>query len=370
MKENKAVGPNLKTYYYYTNEMADSDAAKASIVIATGNEGTGALYDEIGDYLDKNGYALYAIDEWGYGKTGDVAKENKKNWKRKGFHYASYNIHSLSVMAKRQHPDAPVYLIGNDFGAMLSIYLLKEFPEVVDKVVTIGWGAPRGQDFGFLFTSWLKKLMLYDNGESKWGHASINKRFALRFERGEKYAWLSSDLDQVKKIRDAGYIDIPGTIGHNYYYFSKKVKIPMFTKLKKMDRNTPMLLLSGSEDLFTKKGLTTKTLGKYLKIRKFNNITTMVTEGRHQLLFEKNRFETMDKILTWLTGSEVSTAIEETDIQIVAKKEPETEVVVETIEAEVVESVVNEVEVVTPVNENTFMEAEEDLLIRTNKESE
>ena len=143
-------------------------------------------------------------------------------------------------MAKKQHPNAPVYLIGNDFGAMLSIYLLKEFPEIVDKVVTIGWGAPRGQDFGFVFTSWLKKLFLYDNGESKWGHASINKRFAFRFERGEKYAWLSSDLDQVKKIRDAGYIDIPGTVGHNYQYFSKKIKVPMFMKMKKMDGSKPL----------------------------------------------------------------------------------------------------------------------------------
>ena len=81
MRENRAVGPNLKTYFYYTNEMADSIHAKASIVIATGIEGTGALYDEIGDYLDKKGYALYAIDEWGYGKTGALVKENNKNWK-------------------------------------------------------------------------------------------------------------------------------------------------------------------------------------------------------------------------------------------------------------------------------------------------
>ena len=131
MKENKAVGPNLKSYFYYTNEMADREDAKGTIVIATGIESTGSVYDEIGDYLDKLGFAMYAIDEWGYGKTGDVTKEIKKNWKKKDFYYASYNVHALCVLAKHKHSNTPLYLIGNDFGAMLSFKLLKEFPEVV-----------------------------------------------------------------------------------------------------------------------------------------------------------------------------------------------------------------------------------------------
>jgi hypothetical protein len=256
---------------------------------------------------------------------------------------------------------------------MLSIYLLREFPEVVDKLVTIGWGAPRGQDFGFLLTSWLKKVILYDNGASKWGHKSKNTRFAFRFERGEKYAWLSSDLDQVKKIRDAGFIDIPATVGHDYYYFSRKVKTPLFMKLKKMDRKTPILLLSGTEDLFTKKGLTTKALEKYFKMRNFEDVTTMMVEGRHELLFEKKKFEIVDKILYWLANEEiVESKVVEQDIEIITDK-TEVEVVVEPVKAEVVENVVETINPVEEIVETKppFLEAEEDdLLIRTNRESE
>ena len=157
MKECKSVGPNLKTYYYYTNDKAEEKDVKGVIIIATGIEATGALYDEIGEYLGSKGYAMYAIDEWGYGKTGKVTKLVYKNWRRKEFHFASYNLHALSFIAKNKHPDAPIYLIGNDFGAMLSLYLIREFPEIVDKVVTIGWGMPRAQDFGFFLSKEVKK---------------------------------------------------------------------------------------------------------------------------------------------------------------------------------------------------------------------
>ena len=68
-----------------------------------------------------------------YGKTGDVnKKQTYKCWGRKDSYYAAYNVHALTIIAKREHPEAKICLVGNDFGAMLSLYLIKEFPEVID----------------------------------------------------------------------------------------------------------------------------------------------------------------------------------------------------------------------------------------------
>lgn len=380
MKECKSVGPNLKTYYYYTNSKAEEKNVKGVIVLATGIEATGALYDEVGEYLDSKGYALYAIDEWGYGKTGKVVKTSYKNWKRKEFHFAAYNLHALSFLAKRNHPDAPVYLIGNDFGAMLSLYLIREFPEIVDKVVTIGWGMPRAQDFGFLLTSWLRKVAFYDGSTAKGAHFGKNKSLAIRFEKNNKYAWLSSDLDQVDKIRKAGFIDTAGTVGHYFYYYQRKVRTPLFMRMKKTDRNTPMLFLSGDEDLLTLRGRKTRALEKFYKWKKFTNVTSQVVSGRHELLFEKNRFENIDLILEWL---ETNTIVENNvnvekidnrydDIEVI-KSSPQTETEQiqesEIIEEETVENVIDVVGVDSPVNLTELQEADDDLLIKTHKES-
>lgn len=333
MKENRSVGPNLKSYFYYTNSTAEEKLVKGSIVIATGMEGTGALYDEIGEYLDSKGYALYAIDEWGYGKTGSVAKGLKKNWKRNDFHFASYNIHALTTQAAQEHPGCPVYLVGNDFGAMLSLYLLREFPECVDKIITVGWGAPRGQDYGFLLTSYIRKIFRYDNNQAKLAHRSKNKRFAFRFESGEKYAWLSSDSQQIQKMKDSGEMDVAGTVGHYFRYFLNKIRVPYFMRLKSTDRNTPILLMSGTDDLLTMRGRTTKELVRYFKLRKFTNVETMLVPGRHQLFFEKNRFEIVDNILSWIEEGTTSGVIDtdtSNDVEKLAinatKKEEEVEV--------------------------------------------
>ena len=376
MKEHKSVGPNFKTYYYYTNEKAEEKDVKGSIIIATGVEGTGALYDEIGEYLSSKGYAMYAIDEWGYGKTGKVVKTAYKNWKRKEFHFASYNLHALSFIAKKEHPDAPIYLIGNDFGAMLSLYLIREFPEIVDKVVTIGWGMPRLQDFGFLLTSWLRKLAFYDNSPSKGAHFGKNKSLAFRFERGNKYAWLSSDLDQVKKIRDAGFIDTPGTVGHYFYYYQRKVRTPLLMKMKKTDRTTPMLFLSGDEDLLTLRGRKTRDLEKFYKMKKFTNVTSQIIPGRHELLFEKNRFANMDLILEWLETNTVVENYEKVekienqydDIEVV-KSCPQPETIQKEMNEENVENIIDVETVVSPVYFTELQEADDDLLIKTHKES-
>ena len=372
MREYKTVGPNLKTYYYYTNAMADSKNAKGVIVIAPGIEGTGALYDDIGDYLESKGYALYTLDEWGYGKTGKVHKQIYKNWKRKDFHFTAYNVHALSVLAKRQHPDVPLYLIGNDFGAMLSLYLIREFPDVVDKVVTIGWGAPRAIDYWFYFTSLLRKIFLFDDAQSKAAHRGKNRLLGMRFERGEKYAWLSSDEDQVQKIRKAGFIDDAGTVGHYYHYFERKLRVPMLMRMKKTDKTTPLMFISGREDLTTDGGLSVKVLEKFYKLKGFTNVNSLVVDGRHELLFEKNRFENVDLILNWLSGESIN--ITKEDNKNVEEAITEIRVVGQPEQGEVAESnlenTVVDVEVYEETTNYSFQEAEDELLIKTNKEHE
>jgi alpha-beta hydrolase superfamily lysophospholipase len=365
MYEHKAVGPNLKTYYYYTNEVAESkNSTKEVFVIATGMEGTGALYDEVAEYLTKKGHALYAIDEWKYGKTGDVNKKSiYKNWGKKDAYYAAYNIHALTVIAKREHPQAKICLIGNDFGAMLSLYLIKEFPEVIDRVVTIGWGMPRLQDVGFLIGSYIRKFFLYDSGTCKFAHFSKNKSLAIRFEANSKYSWTSSDPEQVKKLVNGGYMDTAGTVGHYFYYYLRKVFTPhLFMRMKNTDRATPMMFVSGDHDLTTLRGRKTKALETYYRHRGFKNVSSVVVEGRHQLLFDTCRFDLLDAIINWCeTGEMVG---EVTSANSIKEYNEEAIVAAEyTSEAEIV--VVEETPIENPARFEALQEADDSLLIKS-----
>ena len=365
MYEHKAVGPNLKTYYYYSNETAETkNSTKEVFVIATGMEGTGSLYNEIADYLDSKGHALYAIDEWQYGKTGEVNKKHVyKNWGRKDSYYAAYNVHSLTVIAKREHPNAKICLIGNDFGAMLSLYLIKEFPEVIDRLVTIGWGMPRVQDVGFLLSSYLRKLFLWDNGTCKFAHFSKNKGLAIRFEGGSKYSWLSSDASQVQKLVNGKYLDTPGTVGHYFYYYLRKVFTPhLFMRFKHTDKTMPMLFVSGDHDLTTLRGRRTTAMERYYRLRGFTNASSVIVPGRHELLFETNRFEFMDSIIAWAENGVVGEVKE-----VVTQAQPEVEVVGTPAKEEANIVTVIEEPVVNPARFDALQEADDSLAIKTIK---
>lgn len=371
MYEHKSVGPNLKTYYYYTNEIAEQkNSDKEVFVLATGHEGTGALYDEVAQYFTDRGHAFYALDEWQYGKTGKVNKKKTyKNWGKKDSYYAAYNVHALTVLVKKEHPNAKICLIGNDFGAMLSLYLIKAFPEVVDRIVTLGWGKARGQDYGLLVTSYIRKFFFYDKSESKTGHFAKNKTYYLRFESNNKYSWLSSQQDQVKKIVDAGYINTAGTVGHYFYYYLRKILVPhLFMNFKNTDKNTPMLFISGDEDLTTHKGKTTQALAKCYERRGFSNVNSLIVPGRHQVLFDKARFEVLDSILEWCESGavEIKDEVIETPTETYAQP-----VVVENTpvveEANIITLVEPEVTEAPVARFDALLEAEDDLLIKTNR---
>ena len=364
MNEIKTVGPNLKSYYYYTNNKASEEDVKGVIVIASGMEGTGSLYNQIGDMLDEKGYALYANDELGYGKSGKIiAKVGYKNWRRKDSYFAAYNIHALVEQAKRDHPNSPVYLIGNDFGAMLSLVAAKEFPENIDKLITIGWGLPRLQDVGFLITAYIRKFFLADANPCKAGHFGKNKTLAIRFERHEKYSWLSSDLDEVKRIRDAGYLDTPGSIGHYFFYYARKLRTPVFMNFHKSNKELPILFLSGRQDLTTLRGMKTKGLARFYKLKGFKNVDCAIVDGRHELLFEKNREENLDSILQWIeTGRLPNEKINE-EPQIIEKETDyigEIEVVGKAKETPAPETKVTSIEVEPVIDTSELREAEDD----------
>jgi len=141
-------------------------------------------------------------------------------------------------------------------------------------------------------------------------------------------------------------------------------------RLKKCDRNTPILFLSGDEDLLTKRGKTTNVLANIYKRRKFNNVSYLSVAGRHEILFEKNRFENMDIILEWLNDGE-----KQEDISIRVNS-TYTDIVEEPVKAEKADTYVENVKVVdveikkTPNTLYELQEADDELLINTNKESE
>ena len=112
---------------------------------------------------------------------------------------------------------------------------------------------------------------------------------------------------------------------------------------------------------------------KLYKRRDFTNVDYLMLSGRHQLLFEENRFENIKAILNWL-DSEKATCVESINA---VEEEPVTEVIsspIQEVEEELNIDIIenedkNNKKEIEKIQNNIydFQEAEDDLLIKTDK---
>ncbi|HSV38076.1 MAG TPA: lysophospholipase [Nocardioidaceae bacterium] len=88
---------------------------KAVIVFAHGvSEHTGR-YEYVGERLVAGGYALYAIDHHGHGKSAGTPGNVDR------FSYVIEDLHTLRLMAVDAHPGVAVFVMGHSMGGLVAL---------------------------------------------------------------------------------------------------------------------------------------------------------------------------------------------------------------------------------------------------------
>jgi alpha-beta hydrolase superfamily lysophospholipase len=93
----------------------DGDPVKAVLVIAHGGGEHSARYGWVAEQLVAAGYAVYALDHRGHGRSqgGRVMFER--------WDYVLADLQTLIDRARSAHPDLPVFLFGHSLGGAISI---------------------------------------------------------------------------------------------------------------------------------------------------------------------------------------------------------------------------------------------------------
>ncbi|AKI96552.1 alpha/beta fold hydrolase [Kosmotoga pacifica] len=96
-----------------------SGAVKGKLVLVHGLGEHSGRYEEIGNYLSRRGFRVYATDVEGHGMDVSLygaAKSFKKMINR---------VKELTFMAEAEAPDVPIFLMGHSLGGLISIRLLE-----------------------------------------------------------------------------------------------------------------------------------------------------------------------------------------------------------------------------------------------------
>jgi len=101
------------------------DSPVGVIVVIHGLAEHGGRYCETAEYFARNGWAVYAGDLRGHGQSPDVPGAGRVHVNRFTDYYQ--DVSALIGMARQQHPQLPLFLLGHSMGGLITLsYVLQE----------------------------------------------------------------------------------------------------------------------------------------------------------------------------------------------------------------------------------------------------
>lgn len=302
METIRDAGPKLKSFFYHVCKPNDPSLIRGSVVVLHGADGHGGRYEPLGNELSKRGYAMFAVDHIGHGKTAMDDEDNMGRWDKDDFYYSAYNVYYLVDEIKKMYPGKPVYLLGHDYGGTMAQYMMCKFENIFDGIIVSSCGMPTVKDKAMFVKCLIKKIFLYDGAKSKGTFKSRTRFLNMHYRPTRtKFDWLNSDPNEVDRFIEDPFSGNVGTVGFYYYQYKYIISTPGIFKIRKVRRDIPILLLGGKDDYITHCGRQILKLQDYYVRKGFTNVNSIFYDrSRHDVLLEWNKEQVAEDITSWI----------------------------------------------------------------------
>ena len=292
-------GKRLFVYRYLPDE---GTAVKAVVHISHGMAEHAARYARVAESLTAAGYAVYANDHRGHGKTASTDELGFFASER-GFARVVADLAELVAHEKKEHPGLPVVLFGHSMGSYIAQqFLIDHGSELAGAVLSGSAGKPGLVASAGRLVARAERLRKGERGTSKLlgdlSFVAFNKQFA---PTRTGFDWLSRDAAEVDKyVADplCGF-DVTTSLWVDVLDALTAIADP--AQQARIPKALPIYVFSGSEDPVSEK---TKTLDQLLAAYKLAGIRDVSHRfypgARHETLNETNRAEVTRDLLTWL----------------------------------------------------------------------
>ena len=295
-----ADGTQIFTYKWMPD---NASSIKGAVQIAHGMAEHAARYVRFADALTKAGYAVYANDHRGHGKTAGSQDKVGYFADEMGWEKVVVDMHTLTGIIKKECPQKPFFLFGHSMGSFLSRHYAMHYADGLTGLVLSGTAGDPGAlgKIGILVATIASKI----NGKKAKSNLLNQLSFgafndAFKPNRTD-YDWLSRDTAEVAKsvndpwcgaVFSAGFFcDLLGGIS----YINRKENIA------KIPKNLPIYIFSGAKDPV---GANTKGVSQVynaLKNAGIGDVTLKFYEdARHETLNEINRNEVFSDVIAWI----------------------------------------------------------------------
>jgi len=274
---------------------------KGVVQIAHGMSETAARYAEFAQYLTTHGYAVYANDHRGHGKT----VENSNMLGNAGvdaFRWMASDMMNLGEVAAKENPDVPLFLMGHSMGSFLVQHLMYAGHERYHAFILSGTNGKRG------LLRIGEKLAFLQCGIQGTGHPSmlLNALVFGGFNRSFRPAttpfdWLSRDPEEVKRFIDDPLCGAICSAGFFRDFFKLLLDIHLPRNMKRIPKDKSVYLFSGEQDPVGLHGKGVLNLvSQYRELQLEDIEYRLYPGGRHEMLHETNRTEVAGHVVEWL----------------------------------------------------------------------
>ena len=281
----------------------NKDDIKAVVQIAHGMAEQAGRYGHFAEFLCNNGFAVYANDHRGHGKTAGDLRNVGYIAKKQGWDKLVGDIELISNDILKKHAEKPLFLMGHSMGsfAVRTCLITKEIP--VSGAIISGTADDPGL-LGVVGKILTRFMMIFYAGNhpspllDNMSFGAFNKPFQ---PNRTKFDWLSRDNEQVDKYVQDPYCG--GVFSLKFFndmlgglLFASKVE-----NMMKMNHDLPLLMFSGDQDPVGGQGKGVKAVYHKFKKAGMKDITFKLFEGgRHEMINETNNEEVYDLVVDWL----------------------------------------------------------------------
>jgi len=276
---------------------------KGVVQIAHGMAEHSKRYRRFAEALTQEGFAVYANDHRGHGKTAGSLENVGYFADENGWDLVVNDMHKLTQIIKDNHPGVPVFLFGHSMGSFLSRNYIFLFGHEIKGVILSGTGGNPGLlgKIGYLVAKNESKKHGKKFRSPKLKELSFGKfNNAFKPNRTE-FDWLSRDDAEVDKYVKDPYCGGDFTARFYEDLLTGINAINNMKNIKRIPKDLPIYLFSGEKDPVGNKTKGVKQVFKSYQKAGIRDVTLKFYEdGRHEMLNETNRKEVFKDVITWL----------------------------------------------------------------------
>ncbi|MGN0538577.1 MAG: alpha/beta fold hydrolase [Candidatus Fimenecus sp.] len=260
-----------------------------------------ARYDDFARFLASNGFVVCGHDHLGHGKSIESRAELGTMGAVNGDKRLVDDMHILTKIMKKRHPELPYFLFGHSMGSFCARVYAAHFGDELNGLIICGTG--NTPSILSVASSGIDKLV------EKYGHMKkidamgdiMNKGFSLLSDDKENpLAWLSANADNRLAYSNDDLCGFTYTLGGYRDIYNLMCEACEDRWPYRLPKDLPIMIISGANDPVGMNGKGVLAVADNLVKAGFEPTVILYPGMRHEILNETEKEIVYNDVLSFL----------------------------------------------------------------------